>query len=480
LLLCLGLVFALGAFLRLYDLGSQSLWIDEGYSINAAAAVKDKGIPLLESGEWYLKGVLDVYSIALSSSLLGFDPNNPWSARLPAAILGSLSILAVYIFSKKLFKSDAVSLASSIFMALWTWEIAWSRQARGYAGMQLFLMCAFYCFYCFYETGKRKYLAKGFAVFAVAALFHPAAFVMIVPLMLFLAIDAVRKGNYRDPKIISLYSGMVAICVILFALLAPKPFDFGFTHVLALYLMNTYPILVLSAAGALVWVIWSKRERIEIIFLSSFIVIPLIVLSVYWHSVETRYLLSAFPLLLVLSSVFFFKAIRVLARSIKIKDVLLVSSASVVIAAGAQYTYLTIYPPSEYSLGAGAPQPDFEGAYNHIKTLLKERDIVVSPYSHLSKIYLGDRGYWLMISLLRREDEITAHLARGKDYYTGAPMIADAAGLKEIMSKKSGFLVLDALAWKRLSSDKTGIIAKYGKIVYVSGETSKKIIVYEF
>lgn len=52
-ILILGIFIFWGGFLRLHNLGVQSLWIDEGYTINAAQGVLDHGYPILDSGLSY-------------------------------------------------------------------------------------------------------------------------------------------------------------------------------------------------------------------------------------------------------------------------------------------------------------------------------------------------------------------------------------------------------------------------------------------
>src|SRR3989338_5633022 len=80
-----GLILALigyGLFLRVYGLGEQSLWIDEGYTINASQAILERGIPQLDSGKMYSGWMLSTYMTAGAMKVFGFDPFSPWSARI--------------------------------------------------------------------------------------------------------------------------------------------------------------------------------------------------------------------------------------------------------------------------------------------------------------------------------------------------------------------------------------------------------------
>src|SRR5690606_28515981 len=81
----LGALIAVGALLRLIDLGQLSFRWDEDISALAAKAIAEHGVPELPSGMIYLRSLPFLYVLAGSGTLFGFDE---WGLRLPAALFG--------------------------------------------------------------------------------------------------------------------------------------------------------------------------------------------------------------------------------------------------------------------------------------------------------------------------------------------------------------------------------------------------------
>ncbi len=99
------LFFLLGIFIRSYDLGKQSIWIDEGFSLNSALSIQEKGIPVLDSNRWYTNSFINSYIIAFAINNNFYNPFNPWVARIPSVLFGSLLIFLGY-FAYKYFYTD--------------------------------------------------------------------------------------------------------------------------------------------------------------------------------------------------------------------------------------------------------------------------------------------------------------------------------------------------------------------------------------
>ncbi|HEX9902628.1 MAG TPA: hypothetical protein VGB72_07175, partial [Acidobacteriota bacterium] len=66
--LALSLVFFV---LVLHNLGSLSLWMDEGFHSIASQAIRAHGYPLFPSGHVYYKAILYTYVLALVSAVFG-------------------------------------------------------------------------------------------------------------------------------------------------------------------------------------------------------------------------------------------------------------------------------------------------------------------------------------------------------------------------------------------------------------------------
>ena len=59
------ILMLLGFIIRIYSLATQSLWIDKGFSLNAAISILKHGIPLMDSGSYYLGYLLHTYLLSL-------------------------------------------------------------------------------------------------------------------------------------------------------------------------------------------------------------------------------------------------------------------------------------------------------------------------------------------------------------------------------------------------------------------------------
>jgi hypothetical protein len=160
----IGLVLAaiLGGafFLRFNNLGQQSYWMDEGYTVNAVISGLQNGTKnwseMLDSGRTYFCPIY-CYPTKLIVSFLqkqkAVQSNDLISEPSPAALgatpfrflsalSGLLTVLLFFWFAKKTFKNNSVALLATFFTAFSYWQIAWSRQARWYTLYDLFFWLA--------------------------------------------------------------------------------------------------------------------------------------------------------------------------------------------------------------------------------------------------------------------------------------------------------------------------------------------------
>jgi len=63
-------IILVGFILRIYDLGNQSLWLDEAISSIAAIAFLEKGEPVLPSGIFYGVAILNTFLIKNSLTII--------------------------------------------------------------------------------------------------------------------------------------------------------------------------------------------------------------------------------------------------------------------------------------------------------------------------------------------------------------------------------------------------------------------------
>jgi len=138
LLALLSLVLLVGVVLRLHRLGSENIWVDEGYSLQCArrsltdlvgeVARADKHPPLYYS---LLHGWIRVFG------------ESELSIRMPSALFGILCLLVIYQIGRLLF-GEGVGLLGCLILAGSTLHIRHSQDARMYTLMSLLSLLSFY------------------------------------------------------------------------------------------------------------------------------------------------------------------------------------------------------------------------------------------------------------------------------------------------------------------------------------------------
>src|SRR5205085_742609 len=125
LLISLLLIIALGALLRIYKLGSDSVWLDEAYSIQ----ISHKSLPeIVEETSKDVHPPLYYFALHYWIKLFG---DSEFYARLLSALFGTLAILVIYFVGALLF-DRATGLLASLLVALSPFNIAFSQEARMY------------------------------------------------------------------------------------------------------------------------------------------------------------------------------------------------------------------------------------------------------------------------------------------------------------------------------------------------------------
>src|SRR3989344_8469876 len=151
--LTLIILIALGFIYRIWFLSTQSIWMDESFTINAALETLEKGYPLLDSGVFYGGSLLNIYLI---SGFISIFPDI-WGARLVSVLFGTLTLILSFYFGKKFFDKKT-ALIFTFLMTFSYWEILWSRQARMYIQLQFFYFLSLFLFHKFIKNQNKKNL----------------------------------------------------------------------------------------------------------------------------------------------------------------------------------------------------------------------------------------------------------------------------------------------------------------------------------
>lgn len=144
------LIILLGALLRFYDLGVESFWIDEIYTVHLTSQDLPTLVQnlLMKSDDTpHAVYYLLVHFWVLPSGISEF------SIRSLSVVIGVLSIGMMYLVGKQLFDAD-VGLISAFLMAISEFHIQYSQEARAYSLLVLLTLFSIYYYIRMYKTEK--------------------------------------------------------------------------------------------------------------------------------------------------------------------------------------------------------------------------------------------------------------------------------------------------------------------------------------
>ncbi len=191
--LILLLIFSLGFILRLFDLGNipSGFHADEaafGYNaysiLNTGKDEYGKNFPLVLKSFGDYKGALYAYLTVPSVAIFGLTP---FAARLPGVIIGSFTIILIFLFVNKLLGNRAVALIASFIFAILPWDIMISRVTGDVETGMFFTILAAYGLMFFNE--KKSSLWFGFSLLssflAIISYAPYRIYVFLIPLIFF-------------------------------------------------------------------------------------------------------------------------------------------------------------------------------------------------------------------------------------------------------------------------------------------------------
>ncbi|HWS99217.1 MAG TPA: glycosyltransferase family 39 protein [Pyrinomonadaceae bacterium] len=174
LLAALILIIVAGALLRVYELGDESVWLDEAFSIklslNGPARIIEETSKDVHPPLYYF--ALHYWMIVFGDSERG--------ARLLSALFGVLAIFATYKVASGLF-GRATALVASALVALSRFHLEFSQEARMYTLLGLLALASMYffvkivegrtraAFLCYVAASALMMYTQVYSVFVLAA-----------------------------------------------------------------------------------------------------------------------------------------------------------------------------------------------------------------------------------------------------------------------------------------------------------------------
>jgi len=181
----LSLALFVGALLpRIANLGDLSFYADEDLSALTASAMSTGEGSVLPSGMEYRRAVPFTWLNSLSIRLFG--EASEFALRFPAALLGALTTVGLFLLGRR-FVGTGAGLTAAVLLAVSEWHLVFSRQSRMYAALVLFVVLALWGLWSWARTGKRWAFVGGMAATLIAIALHRLGLLLTAAPVLWLA-----------------------------------------------------------------------------------------------------------------------------------------------------------------------------------------------------------------------------------------------------------------------------------------------------
>ncbi|MFQ6015959.1 MAG: glycosyltransferase family 39 protein [Anaerolineae bacterium] len=186
------LVLLLAFALRVYGLDGQSLWGDEGWSLEHAQGPLTSVLPSARS-----EGTMPPLYYLLLHFWLLLTGRTEFALRFPSLFFGVLTVSLICSVGQRLGRDLGTGLVAAFIAALSPFYVYYSQEARMYALMTLFSLLSMYIFLKLLEPGRGNSLALwlGYVVSSTLAIYsyYLTVFVLLAQGLFFL----IRWRHYR-------------------------------------------------------------------------------------------------------------------------------------------------------------------------------------------------------------------------------------------------------------------------------------------
>lgn len=460
--LAIVVLILVGGWLRLYNIGEQSYWMDEGYTINAVLSAEATGRTTLDSGLLYACPTY-CYPTAWLASHMG---DTATSYRLLAAMSGIAFIAVIFLIASRFF-SPTVGFMTTFFVTFSYWQIAWSRQARWYTLFELFFWLALFFFYHAYYHKKHRlfWIILTLIASILAFLTHGLSYLLPFIFVGWIAYDYLivqKKRTLLVPALVALvlFGAVVVLDVVthidlVLPLIGTIRPHYELPYYLSFYL-RTYWLFV---PFVLVALFNGRREHDArpqnfLLFVFAAYLIPLSFLTSIVHY---RYLFHVTPVIFLLAAVgiigtqeHFKRTYQKVIFSAAFLALFFTMGGGVLVPQ--TYYYLESDNLDSYLALLGirphyayTPQPDWNAAYDFIHSHRTEGDVVVSSMPQFNKIFLHEAGYWIKYDYLGVSERPTI-IRNDREYYVGATVLDNLAELQDLTRTQHGYIVFDYMS----------------------------------
>jgi len=296
--LVLALLTLLAAALRFWRLGDWSFWADE------VATLRDA------------RDLSKVITYPVGYALIGLAVrcfgSNEFAARLVPAVAGAISVPALYLIGRKLF-SERAAILSAVLLAVSSYHIFFSQEARYYSLMMLLSLLGMWCAFAGFERNSRRALLGAVLLLALAGWTHWTAGLALPALAVYALWVSRKEGRpagIRWSNLAILFAPFVA-AEFLFARSmlsfladwhAQSGFSIGRCALTAVKLGDRYEPAALICAAVAAWILLEQGDRRGKWLLAWALIPPaLVVLFVGFSEGGSRFALIALPAFLLLA-----------------------------------------------------------------------------------------------------------------------------------------------------------------------------------
>jgi 4-amino-4-deoxy-L-arabinose transferase-like glycosyltransferase len=182
-------ILLLGFGLRLYRLGEQNIWWDEGHAVWAARQSLGQATGITA------RDVHPPLYLWMLHAWLCLGGESEFGIRYLSLIGGSLTVALTYVVARRLIGRRAALLATLLIAAA-RFHIWWSQEARMYVWAAFFALLSVYLFICLRHSGNVTWWAYVFASVAALYTLYLAILVLLME-NLFIAITIWHKPQRR-------------------------------------------------------------------------------------------------------------------------------------------------------------------------------------------------------------------------------------------------------------------------------------------
>ena len=201
-------IILIGLFLRVYQLGTQSIWYDESFSIWTSNLAVPQIVPTVAAA-----AQPPLYYFLLHYWMMVFGTSAS-AVRLLSVLFGVLAIPMIYVVGRQLFNKEA-GLVGALILALSSFNIWYSQETRMYSLMVFLALLSMYFFLCLLQRSTLA-LSAGYVLSTMLLLYthYYGMFVVIAQNIYIVTLLVLSK---RHTYKLRHWIGLQAIVLALFA-----------------------------------------------------------------------------------------------------------------------------------------------------------------------------------------------------------------------------------------------------------------------